>query len=148
VDARIDQDPEISPRLTLWNQMGSQVIRGQLRVIPVDGSILYVEPLYLQATETRLPELKRVLVVYGDKVAMEETLEMALNVIFGAAVMPSTQEKPASAQSAGDLAARAYALYLEAQQKSQAGDWAGYGKAIKDLGETLKELDGRMRGRR
>lgn len=83
VEGRIDQDAEISQKLTLWGQAGSEVIRGNLLVIPVKESILYVEPLYLQATNNKLPELKRVIVAYGNQVVMEETLPRALERIFG-----------------------------------------------------------------
>jgi uncharacterized membrane protein (UPF0182 family) len=78
VEARIDQDPEISAQISLWNQRGSRVIRGNLLVIPMGSSFLYVEPLYLLAETSELPELKRVIVASGDRIAMRETLEEAL----------------------------------------------------------------------
>lgn len=78
VEARIDQDPEISAQISLWNQLGSRVIRGNLLVIPMGSSFLYVEPLYLLAEASELPELKRVIVASGDRIAMRETLEDAL----------------------------------------------------------------------
>jgi len=72
IEARIDQDSFISQQLTLWNQRGSQVIRGNLLVIPIERSLLYVEPLYIAAEKGQLPELKRVIVGFGDRIAMEE----------------------------------------------------------------------------
>lgn len=84
IDARIDQDPQISSQLTLWNQQGSRVIRGHLLVIPIGSSTLYVEPIYLQAETSRMPELKRVVVATGNRVVMEPTLEEGLRRLFSA----------------------------------------------------------------
>src|SRR5207247_5636438 len=83
IDARIDQDSFISQQLSLWNQRGSQVIRGNLLVIPIERSLVYVEPLYIAAEKGQLPELKRVIVGFGDRIAMEETLEGAIARVFG-----------------------------------------------------------------
>ncbi len=77
-EARIDQDTTISQQLSLWNQMGSKVIRGNLLVIPVEDSLVYVEPLYPRSEQGQIPELKRVIVAYNDRLAMEPTLEAAL----------------------------------------------------------------------
>jgi uncharacterized protein len=145
VDARIDQDADISPKLTLWNQSGSQVIRGNLLVIPIDGSILYVEPMYLQSTETKLPELKRVIVTQGNRVVMEDSIELAITSLFGAQAGPekpggTPATGPNSTLSVAELAAKAGSLYNQAQQAIKAGDWATYGKLIKDLGEVLSQL--------
>jgi len=83
VEARIDQDPVISQQISLWNQSGSEVIRGNLLMIPIGESFLFVEPLYLQAQNSRIPELKRVVVANGNAIAMEPTLERSIDVIFG-----------------------------------------------------------------
>jgi hypothetical protein len=90
VEARIDQDPEISAQISLWNQRGSRVIRGNLLVIPMGSSFLYVEPLYLLADTSELPELKRVIVASGDRLTMRETLEEALLALVQAG--PSVAE--------------------------------------------------------
>ncbi len=82
IEARINQNTEISQQLTLWNQMGSRVIRGNLLVIPIENSILYVSPLYLRAEQGHLPELKRVIAAYGEHVVMKETLAEALSALF------------------------------------------------------------------
>jgi uncharacterized membrane protein (UPF0182 family) len=82
IEARINNDPDISAQITLWDQAGSEVLRGNLLVIPVDQSLLYVEPLYLQAAQRAIPELTRVIVAYGDRVVMEPDLKSALAVIF------------------------------------------------------------------
>lgn len=83
IEARIDQDPGISQQLSLWDQGGSQVIRGNLLMIPIGGSFLYVEPIYLQSQSSRLPELARVVIANGNDIAMERTFDIALQVIRG-----------------------------------------------------------------
>lgn len=83
VGARIDQNPGISAQLTLWDQAGSQVIRGNLIMIPVGSSFLFVKPIYLQAESSRLPELVRVVVANGNGIAMEKTLTEAIEVLLG-----------------------------------------------------------------
>ncbi len=84
IESRIDQNTDISQQLTFWDQKGSEVLRGNLLTIPIDDSLLYIEPIYLQAVnEKSIPEMKRVIVAYKDKIAMEETLEGALEKIFG-----------------------------------------------------------------
>ena len=83
IEARIDQDPGISAQLTLWEGAGSEVIRGNLLMIPIGDSFLFVEPIYLQAESSRIPELKRVVVANGNNIAMEQTFQRALDVVFG-----------------------------------------------------------------
>ena len=83
IEARIDQTPGISQQLTLWNQSGSSVIRGDLFMIPIADSFLFVEPVYLQAENSRLPELKRVVVANGNDIAMEPSFQDALDVVLG-----------------------------------------------------------------
>ncbi len=83
IESRIDQHGYISQMLSLWDQVGSQVIRGNLIVLPVENSIVYVEPIFLQAETGALPELRQVIVAYGDRIAMEDNLETALEVVFG-----------------------------------------------------------------
>jgi len=92
VEARITNDPEISAQITLWDQAGSDVIRGNLLVIPVEDSLIYVEPLYLQAEQGAIPELTRVIVAYGDRVVMEEDLQGALDEIFSTPGGPTTTQ--------------------------------------------------------
>ncbi|MCZ7665000.1 MAG: UPF0182 family protein [Thermoleophilia bacterium] len=97
IEARISNDPDISAQLTLWNQSGSQVIRGNLLVIPIEDSVIYVEPVYLQSTENPIPQLTRVIVAYADRVVMEPTLTMALEAVFedgGAPTTPPTTQPP------------------------------------------------------
>jgi uncharacterized protein len=83
IEARINQNTEISQQISLWNQMGSRVIRGNLLVVPIDNSILYVSPLYLRAESGQLPELKRVIAAYGGRVVMKDTLPAAGRTVWG-----------------------------------------------------------------
>ncbi|HXX40388.1 MAG TPA: UPF0182 family protein [bacterium] len=155
IEARINQDPTISAALTLWSQQGSHVIRGDLLVVPIADSVLYIEPLYLQAEGSALPELKRVIVIYRSQVVMEPTLNEALDRIFGA---PSVRQPPASSpggpqalpptasQSApvpgriASLVAEESATYARARAALRAGDFATYARDIDALGRILKEL--------
>src|SRR5947209_6207616 len=97
VDARIDQDPVISQQLSLWNQRGSSVIRGSLLAIPIEESLIYVEPMYLAAEKGSIPELKRVFVAYGNQIAMEETFDTSLQAIFGRRPTTPAPRSPESA---------------------------------------------------
>ncbi len=137
VSARVNQDPIISQQLTLWNQRGSGVLFGNMLVIPIENSIVYIQPLYLQAEQTAMPQLTRVLVAYGDSVAMQPDLTTALAAVFGAA--------PSQPTGDGDTALTvglARDLYLKAIEAQKAGDWAAYGSAIEELGKALEQLSG------
>lgn len=143
IDSRINQDAVISQQLTLWNQGGSQVIRGSLLVIPVESSLLYVQPLYLEAARGGLPELKRVIVAYGNAIVMEETLEDALQRIFSGRVEGS-KISIASPAAAGDnirsLSRQAQTHFERAQQRLRQDDWAGYGAEMNEVKTLLKKL--------
>jgi len=145
VNARIDQDAYISQQITLWGQIGSQVIRGSLLIIPIENSLLYVQPLYLSASDkVGLPELRRVIVAYENNVVMEENLELALRRLFTGEGLPTAErEKPPVAQERKrpeTLAQEALKVYEKALQMQRSGDWAGYGEQIKSLEQLLKEM--------
>jgi len=149
IDARINQDAFISQQLTLWNQRGSEVIRGSMLVIPIEKSLLYVQPLFLTADKGGLPELRRVIVAYGDQVVMEDTLELALQRIFGGkapaapAAQPPSAGTPAAASGktpAPGLAKEAMAIFQRALNLQRQGDWAGYGEEIRKLQQVLQRL--------
>jgi uncharacterized protein len=145
IEARINQNTEISQQLSLWNQMGSRVIRGHLIVIPIENSILYVSPLYLRAESGQLPELKRVIAAYGDRVVMEETLGDALAALFRQpSGGPRPAEAPAGAASAAverDRAHAALSHYDRALERLKAGDWAGFGQELEELRGSLEGLE-------
>lgn len=171
VMARANQDTEISEQLTLWDQQGSNVVRGNLLAIPIENSILYVEPLYLESTSTQIPEFKRVIVALGDRIAMEPTLEQALAKVVGVDVLPgvpkTTEAAPATVEPSGgperpaavtppspapanarDIARRAQEQFNRAEQAQRRGDWAEYGRQIDALKKTLGELNQRTGGSR
>ena len=144
VDARIDQDAFISQQLSLWGQRGSQVIRGSLLAIPIQDSLLYVQSLYLAAEQGSLPELKRVVAVFGNRIAMRENLEDALRELFGdtvegTAAAPAVQAA-ALKEDAGDPAVRALEHYRRSVEMLRAGDWAGFGDALRRLEQSLQAL--------
>ena len=158
VEARIDQDDTISQQITLWDRGGSQVIRGNLLVIPIESSLLYVQPLYLESEQRGLPELKRIIVAYQDKVVMERSVAAALAKLFGGKspsekpvpqLVPtpqSTQPQPTQPPTAGVdpvLLKEAGAAYDASEQALKAGDWAAYDRERKRLGTIIEQLRGK-----
>jgi uncharacterized membrane protein (UPF0182 family) len=149
---RINQDTDISQQISLWDQRGSQVIRGNLLVIPIEESLIFVQALYLRAEGGRIPELKRVIVAYENQVAMEETLEASLARLFGSASGggPALVEdlEPAAAAAAepsipasvAELARQAQEAYDRATAAQRVGDWARYGAEMQRVGELLTQL--------
>jgi uncharacterized protein len=153
IQARINQSPDISRQLSLWNQMGSKVVLGNLLVIPIEDSLLYVEPLYLRAENGQLPELERVIASYSDRTVMGETLMSTLNALF---TLPSAPTPPtiakAHAPEAGVTAPRAAitpsdlrnasAHYSRALDALKTGDWATFGAEMEALGHELGQGPG------
>jgi uncharacterized membrane protein (UPF0182 family) len=149
---RINQETSISQQITLWDQKGSQVIRGELLVIPINESLIYVQPLYLRAEGGSIPELKRVVVAHENRVAMAETLEEGLGLLFGGAAptratVATSDSAAAGAPSAATATGIPAEVLREAQQHydraiaaQRAGDWATYGREIDQLGAVLKRL--------
>ena len=151
IEARINQSTEISQQITLWNQMGSRVIRGaNLLVIPIENSILYVSPLYLRAEHGHLPELKRVIAAYGEHVVMKETLAEALSALFiepGAARAPSkTPEEMPLADPAASQAREALDRYNQAVERLKSGDWKGFGTQFDAMRELLEKMNRQSTG--
>ncbi|MGL4607878.1 MAG: UPF0182 family protein [Eubacteriaceae bacterium] len=143
IEQRIDQDTTISPQLTLLGQQGSRVLRGNLMTIPIENAILYVEPIYIQASggENNLPEVKKVVVCYQNEIVMADSLELGLAQIFDLKVTntatPQTQEEGATVPT---LTTRANNLFNEAQTALKSGDWAGYGQKLSELEQVLRQL--------
>jgi len=162
---RINQDTEISRQLTLWDQRGSEVIRGELLVIPIEESLIYVQPIYLRAEGGSIPELKRVVVAHENRVVMGETLEEGLNALFGAGtaqqtptsiqdsastlgagqpvvtgggITPSPVQAPSGASA--ELLSEAQTHYDRAIAAQRAGNWAEYGREIEQLGAAIRAL--------
>ncbi len=149
IENRIQQDTIITEQLALWSRGGSRVIRGNLLLIPLGKSNLYVEPVFLQAEAGGLPELKRVIVAAGEYIAMEPTLKESLTAIFGAEVIPTepTVKPPSPVEPEEAITVEITSLIEEAQQhydKAQqylkAGDWTGYGSELEALKTVLNRL--------
>jgi uncharacterized membrane protein (UPF0182 family) len=136
IEAMIDQNTTISQQLSLWDQKGSKVTRGNLIVLPIENSFLYVEPVYLTASGTNIPQLKRIIVVSGDKVVMESSLDAALNALFGTQQPQTTMARAPSLQP--ELG-QARTQFNEAQESLQHGDWEKFGKAMEGLKRLLAE---------
>jgi hypothetical protein len=100
VKARINQDQTISKDLTLWNQQGSKVIRGQLVVLPIDQNFLYIEPIYLQAAQAPMPQLRKVAIAMGNQLAYADTYEQALEQIGAGAASRGAPRELTAAQAA------------------------------------------------
>jgi uncharacterized membrane protein (UPF0182 family) len=134
IEATIDQDTTIARQLTLWDQRGSRVIRGNLLVVPIDQSFLYVEPVFLLASGTNIPQLKRVIVSDGQRLAMESTLGDALKVVFGA--QPATRRETPAPQA---LPSEAQEAMSKADQALRQGDWAAFGREWERLKSLLQK---------
>jgi hypothetical protein len=164
---RINQDTEVARQISLWDQRGSEVIRGELLVLPIEESLIYVQPLYLRAQGGRIPELKRVIVAHESRVAMDSTLELGLARLFGASqVLAAAAGEPTAAPSPTQTSAQssvaptagartdaqtaqlirdASAAYERARAAQRAEDWAAYGTEMRRLGELLRQLNSRPR---
>ncbi len=179
IEARVDQQTEISRELSLWGQRGSRVIRGNLLAIPICDTFIYVEPVYLEAIQeetqpapapkaqprgfgrTRrqsaqvssqkdraraaaLPELKRVIAAFGNRLTMEENLEAALNSVLGAQAFTKPKQTASSivtpTQAVSNLGVKALDHYRKAKDYLRKDDWAGYGRELENLEKVLKEM--------
>jgi uncharacterized membrane protein (UPF0182 family) len=146
IEALINQNTDVSQQITLWNQSGSRVIRGNILVVPINNSILYVSPLYLRAQSGQMPELERVIAIYGNRVVMERTLPEALAALFKGQSSLATAPAPASpavadAPLAGDHARDALAHYQRALAALKAGDWTGFGAELDALKGVLEQMN-------
>lgn len=163
IEAQINQDTTISKEFTLWSNSGSTYSRGNMFVIPIEDSLMYVEPVYLEASNGSLPEVKRVIVVYGDRIAYESNLADALDRLFGAgagdplkSATPATDgsqmsggeggnvivgpETPIGGYTLEELAQLANDAYEDAVAAQQRGDWAAYGTYLEQLSQYLNQM--------
>ncbi len=158
VEARIDQDTEISKTLTLWNQQGSQVLRGNMLIMPVDGSLLYIEPIYLQSSSSKMPQIKKIVVATKDKLVWGDNLDQALGGLLGTTIdiggigpVPSTPgtgtgegQTPPPATSETEQSAlieQAVAIMARYKQYSASGEYARAGEELKALETVLAQLN-------
>ena len=176
IEARVDQQTEISRELSLWGQRGSRVIRGNLLAIPLSDTFIYVEPVYLEAkqeksetpsagssqrqtaarqisrqqdksTAAALPELKRVIVAFGNRLIMENNLDTALGRVLGDDIFPDQTASPAIAQTQdiSNLGVLALEHYNKAKDYLRQGKWAEYGRELDNLERVLKEISSKTR---
>ena len=152
IEAQIDQNTEISKEFSLWSSAGTKYRRGNMFIIPINTSILYVEPVYLEATNSSIPEVKRIIVAYNDKIAYEETLADCLISLFGTKAQKgvsgsetTTPSQSGGEDSAANMSARQLAelvqeYFTKAQNAQKNGDWAKYGEYLDKMEEYLNEL--------
>jgi uncharacterized membrane protein (UPF0182 family) len=145
IEARINQQPSISSALTLWGQQGSSVIRGNLLIIPIEHSFIYVEPIYLQSEQGELPQLKRVIAVHNGELAMGKDLDDALSEVFATAGTPEAQQREAVAggtvtETLSTLAQEALDHYNKAEAYLKNANWSKYGDELNQLEEILRKM--------
>ena len=159
IEARIDQNAQLSGQLTLWNQQGSHVIRGSLLVIPCGQALLYAEPIYLQAQSSPMPELRLVVLALQDRLAYGPTFEAALSSLFGSETPSLTgaeaqQSATGAAAPAGAaqppadvnaLIAQANRDFADYQHLTSEGKLAEAGQKLDDLKRVLDELNSRAK---
>ncbi len=142
IEARIDQNSEISQLFTLWGQEGTSIIRGNLLVIPIEKSLIYVEPIYLRAEQrSAIPELKRVIVAFGDQITMQKTLEESINAIFKNETTTKEIEEITPTKTEPqtlDILKQAATHYKQAKEYLKQGNWTGFGQELEKLGEILE----------
>ena len=154
VEGRIDQEPVISQQFSLWDQRGSSVIRGNLLVLPINQSFLYIEPVYLLSETSALPELKRIVTASNTAVAMADTLNNSLIALAQGSVAVATDQtptvtppedapappRPAVPETLDDLVAAANGHLQAAETAQRQGDWAAYGRELESLRAILAQL--------
>jgi hypothetical protein len=151
---RINQDTEVARQITLWDQRGSEVLRGELLVLPIEGALIYVQPLYLRAEGGRIPELKRVIAAHEGRVAMAATLDTALAALFAneprsvdtttvVTELTSTVDTTGATvpASVAQLVRQARDHFDRARSAQRGDDWATYGAEMRQLGEVLRQLE-------
>lgn len=149
IEAQIDQNTEISKEFSLWNSSGSKYRRGDLFVIPINNSIMYVEPVYLEASNQAIPEMKRVIVAYGDKIAYESTLADALADLFGEdenggqsqSASASSGKNNSGKSNTKELIQKANEAYENAVNAQKSGNWKKYGDYLDELEKYLNQLE-------
>jgi hypothetical protein len=159
IEARIDQDPIISAQITLWNQSGSSVVRGNLIVVPVGDTLIYLQPIYLQSTSARFPEFQRIVVASPTSVVWARTLGQALELLLEAGGGPGPTPGPGATPTPGPTAtpgptpgtdlptdvagliAYANAHFEAAEAALRDGDFAAYGREIELVRQALAQLD-------
>jgi hypothetical protein len=149
IEARINQQPSISSELTLWGQRGSSVIRGNLLIIPIAHSFIYVEPVYLQSEQGEIPQLKRVIAVQNGRLEMKKDLDTALRAAFSVEGVPEKQQQKAliglPAGPLSTMAQEALTHYNKALEYLKQGNWSKYGEELNQIQRILKTMAGKKK---
>ena len=144
IQARINQDSTISAQFTLWSRAGSSVVRGDLLVLPMGDSILYVEPIFLRSTESSFPEFKRVILASQNRLAFADTIEEGIRQLLGESAIPPPEDGGggggALPSDVASLVAEAQRLYDAAQTALAAGDLGTYQARIDELARVIDAL--------
>ena len=147
-ESKLNTNTEISQNRSLWGQQGSEVLLGETTIIPIEKTLLYVKSLYLKASgQNSLPELKRVIVQYGDNIVMEPTIDKAMQVLFNTDEPGNREDDPGTGQNTEvdqntkELIRKASELFDKAKQAQTSGNWAAYGEYLEQLEQVLKALD-------
>jgi len=140
---RLKQDTFISKEISLWNAQGSKIMLGDISILPIDNSLLYIEPLYLRASgKNSIPEMKRVVVSYGDRTVLAENISLALEQLFNVSeVKPQNVIADNKNATNNEKLKEAKDLYDKALEAQKSGDWAKYGEYINKLGEVINSLN-------
>ncbi|HLF42398.1 MAG TPA: UPF0182 family protein [Acidimicrobiia bacterium] len=147
VGQRIEQDAEISQQFTLWDSTGSTVIKGDMLVVPIEDSLMYVQPIFLEAEEGGFPEFRRVIVVYGDQVEWAETLDGALGLVFGGETGEPVEEPTTpDGTTIKQLLDQAAAAFDNADDALRAGDLSGYQRWVDEAKRLLDEARSLVEG--
>lgn len=145
--SRVEADPVISSSFSLWGQQGSSLIKGNVVIVPIEKSLLYVMPIYIKSSGTNtIPEMRRVVLGYGDTIVMEDTLDKAITRIFGLKQeekpkTPVPDDMPPVEANVKELIEKANNAFEKAKEAQQSGDWAGYGTYLKELEDALRALE-------
>ncbi len=140
IEAQIDQHSEISKLISLWGQKGSKVIRGNLLVIPIKNSLLYIEPLFLQAEKQELPEIKRVIVSYNNNISIASSLDEALTSVLEGNVSNRLPDIGIDEETIRNMADQALIYYQESSKAIKNGDWTKYGNSMNKLKNILEQI--------
>ena len=148
IEARIDSDQTISKDLTLWNQQGSQVLRGQLIVLPIENTFLYVEPIYIQSSQARMPQLKKVVLAMGNRIIYRDTYEQAVNELTGESmpavpsqttIVPKAPQPVQPAGPGGDKRLESVRDHMRRYRElATQGKWSEAGKELEAIESLLK----------
>ena len=139
---RIEQDAEISPQLSLWRGAGSRVIKGDLLVVPIENSVIYLQPIYLEEQGGAFPEFRRVAVVFSDRVEWDDTVEGALELVFGESDgSGGPDEPPTDLLTIEQLVAQAAEAFANANAALSRGDLAGYQAWVDEAERLIRELE-------